>query len=126
MATIEIQRTQNDKLTRLYMGNIVIWFSYETPVAYSVPGIAGVVVSDKGWSETTRRHITSIKGRRAPIMHEDFERGLQAIQDGTAQALGAESTIIRTIAKLVEWADAARGERIAEISRNIDGSPWSA
>lgn len=115
MATIEIQRTQNDKLTRLYMGNIVIWFSYETPVAYSVPGIAGVVVSDKGWSETTRRHVASIKGRRAPIRHEDFERGLQAIQDGTAQALGAESVIIRTIAKLVDWADTARGERIAQI-----------
>lgn len=116
MATIEIQRTQNDKLTRLYMGNIVIWFSYETPVAYSVPGIAGVVVSDKGWSETTRRHIASIKGRRAPIMHEDFERGLEEIQRGLA--LAADNVVIRGISKLVEWADAARGERIAQIGQS--------
>lgn len=127
MATIEIAQFQNGKLTRLYLGDIVIWFSYETPVAYRVPGIAGVIVSDKGWSQTTRRHLGFIDGKRAPIPHEDFERGLTAIQDGTAQALGSESAIIRTIAKLVEQADAARGERVAAISRGLDStSLWSA
>lgn len=84
MTTIEIQRTQNDKLTRVYLGSIVIWFSYETPVAYSVPGIAGVTVSDKGWSVSTRRHLGTIDGRRAPIPHAEFEAGLAQIEKAIA------------------------------------------
>lgn len=123
MATIEIAQFQNGKLTRLYLGDIVIWFSYETPVAYRVPGIAGVIVSDKGWSQTTRRHIGSINGRRAPIAHEDFERGLNAIMHATSSLYGTQA--IQDIAVIVEQADAARGERIASISRGLDStSPW--
>lgn len=125
MATIEIAQFQNGKLTRLYLGNIVIWFSYNTPVAYAVPGIAGVVTSDKGWTQTTRRHIGSIPGRRAPIAHEDFERGLDVIQSAVSAAERHEG--IKRVAELVEKADAARGERIASISRDLDStSPWSA
>ncbi|WNN95108.1 hypothetical protein SEA_MAGRITTE_157 [Microbacterium phage Magritte] len=113
MATIEISTTQNGKLTRLYLGNIVIWFSYETPVAYRVPGIRGVIVSDKGWSQTTRRHIGTIEGKRAPIAHETFERGLDAIMSATGAA--AISFDFQVIAEMVELADSARGERIAQI-----------
>lgn len=122
-ATIEIKQSQNGKLTRLYLHDVVIWFSYETPVAYSIPGIAGVVTSDKGWTQTTRRHIASINGRRAPIAHEDFERGLMAIMYATTKL--HDTPTIREIAELVEQADVARGERVAAISRDLDStSPW--
>lgn len=110
---IAIERTQNAKLTKLTLGTVTIWFSYETPVAYQVRGIAGVVVSDKGWSETTRRHIAAIPGRRAPIAHEYFEWGLDAISQGTD--LGANSDVLGAVGELVERADAAKGERIALI-----------
>lgn len=121
MATIEIQQSQNGKLTRLYLGNIVIWFSYETPVAYSVPGIAGVVTSDKGWTQTTRRHIGSIPGRRAPIAHEDFERGLEGIM----HAANVPSATVREIAELIEKADAAqRADRERRLSKALEGNTW--
>ncbi len=117
-ATIEIQRTQNDKLTRLYLHDVVIWFSYETPVAYSIPGIAGVVTSDKGWTQTTRRHIATIPGRREPIAHDAFERGLLAIMHATTKL--ADTTTIREISDLVEAADASKGARItAELDRRV-------
>lgn len=81
---IEIERTQNDKLTRLNLGSIAIWFSYETPVAYTVPGMAGVIVSDKGWSVSTRRHLGTIEFRNAPIPHAEFEAGLERIEKAIA------------------------------------------
>lgn len=115
-ATIEIKQSQNGKLTRLYLHDVVIWFSYETPVAYAIPGIAGVVTSDKGWTQTTRRHIGSIPGRRTPIAHEDFERGLMAIMYATTKLY--DTTTVREIAELVEQADAARGERIARMGQS--------
>lgn len=124
MATIEISSSQNGKLTRLYLGNIVIWFSYETPVAYRVPGIAGTIVSDKGWSQTTRRHIGSIEGRRAPIAHEDFERGLEAIMRAVESV--ERNAAILEISKLVTQADAAqRQDREQRLSKALEGtSPW--
>lgn len=99
MNTIEIENTQNGKLTRLYLGNVCIWFSYSTPVAYSIPGVRGVIVSDKGWSQTTRRHIGTIPGRRAPIPHAEFERGLDQIQSSVNRALDTLSVYQSAIAE---------------------------
>jgi len=123
MATIEIQQSQNGKLTRLYLGNIVIWFSYETPVAYSVPGIAGVVTSDKGWTQTTRRHIATIPGRRAPIAHDDFMRGLNLIRGSVAAIAGSQA--VQDIAVIVEKADAAEGQRREQrLAKALEGNLW--
>lgn len=111
MNTVEIQQSMNGKLTEVRLGNVVIWFSYETPVAYSVPGVRGVTVSDKGWSQTTRRHIGSIPGRRQPISHAEFEAGLAALMakltaptalealDARAEALYDRAASYRTFAR---------------------------
>lgn len=87
---IKIERSQNDKLTKLTLGDITIYFSYETPVAFSIEnvGIAGTVVSDKGWSVSTRRHLGTITNRRDPIPHAQFTRALEAI---AASAAGSVS-----------------------------------
>lgn len=93
MATIEISRSQNNNLTRLYMGNVVIWFSYETPVAFHIPGERRVV-SENVWSNTTGRHLAEISPDKSTrIPHDEFERRLGEImiQINTALAPMSEA-----------------------------------
>lgn len=73
MATVELTRSQNNNLTRVYLGNIVLWFSYETIVAFHVPGQPRVV-SENRWSQTTGRHLNEIdNGNKSErISHEEF------------------------------------------------------
>lgn len=87
MNTIDFAQSSNNKLTRLSLGNVIIWFSYSTPVAYSAPGTRGVITSDKGWTETTRRHIGTIVGRRSPVAHRIFTAGLENIMSHLSQAM---------------------------------------
>ncbi len=61
MATVELSRSQNNNLTRVYVGNLVLWFSYETIVAFHAPG-AGRKVAANVWSQTTGRHLNEIDG----------------------------------------------------------------
>lgn len=42
--------------TELYVGDTVVFFSYETPVAALVPG-RGYLRTDQKWSATTSKHI---------------------------------------------------------------------
>ena len=123
-AEIKLQQSQNGKLTKLTIHTATIWFSYETPVAYIIPGVEGVVTSDKGWSVTTRRHIGSIPDRTAPIAHEVFERGLMAIMYAVSGMY--TTTTVREIQQAITDAEAEQQKHIAEISRNIGTSPWSA
>lgn len=87
-ATVEINRSQNNNLTRVYLGNVVIWFSYDTPVAYHVPG-SPRVVSVNRWSQTTGRHLNEIdNGNKADrVSGEEFEAGLSEIMDRINAAL---------------------------------------
>lgn len=62
MSTIEISHpTNRPNFTRLYLGNIVLWFSYETVVAFHVPGQPRVV-SENAWGPTTGKHLNEIDG----------------------------------------------------------------
>lgn len=38
------------------VGGITVWFSYETPIAFKVPG-QPVIVSENLWGPTTAKHI---------------------------------------------------------------------
>jgi hypothetical protein len=77
MATVELSRSQNNNLTRVYLGNLVLWFSYETVVAFHVPGQRRVV-SENIWSNTTGRHLNEIDGssKSTRVPHDEFERKL--------------------------------------------------
>lgn len=87
MDTIEFAQSQNNKLTQLSLGNVILWFSYSTCVAYRAPGTRHVVTSDKGWTETTRRHIGSIPNRGVPVPHRIFTAGLENIMSHLSDAM---------------------------------------
>lgn len=73
-------------LTKVTLGGQAIWFSYQTPVAYSypVPGIFGSTathVSTNVWTSTTGKHLSLIDGgtreaKAARLSHEQFEKNL--------------------------------------------------
>lgn len=93
MAAVELSKSMNDKLTRVYVGNIVLWFSYETIVAYHVPG-DGRKVSVNVWGTATGKHLNAIDGgtkdaKAERIPHGEFVRGLEAVMDRIERATAA-------------------------------------
>jgi hypothetical protein len=53
---------------RLEFGDLFLWFSYETVVAFKEPG-KNAVVSENIWSNTTGNHINTIDGGRENKKH---------------------------------------------------------
>lgn len=53
--------------TTLTVGDVVVFFSYETPVAAFVTGL-GWIRTDKKYSKTTTKHINNWCGRSASIV----------------------------------------------------------
>lgn len=79
--------TTNDSPNALelsLMGWVVIWFSYETVVAFESPW-TGRVVSENVWSRTTGKHLNAICSNHAhrvdhttfQALYDEFERRLQ-------------------------------------------------
>lgn len=87
-----ITRSQNDNLTRLYLGErITIWFSYETPVAFAISG-EGTFKQSKGrHSRTTDKHLNSIPG--TALEGEEFDRRLRSLLDTLNAALDNSDAI---------------------------------
>jgi hypothetical protein len=91
--SIGITRSMNDNLTRVDVGDLTLWFSYETPVAYLAPGEERQV-SENVWSATTSRHLNDIDGgtkeakaRRVP--HTLFTHRLGVLMDSISFTTGA-------------------------------------
>ena len=66
--------------TKLSVGDLWIWFSYTTPVAFRVLGERRVVrVND--WSNTTGKHLNEIDGgdKKSRISGPEFLRFLKAL-----------------------------------------------
>lgn len=56
------------------VGPVRVWYSYQTPVAFAVPGV-GCVVSQNVWSNTTGRHLNEIEpDKKARVPHGEFCR----------------------------------------------------
>ena len=66
-------------LTHITMGPLVIWFSYETPVAVR-RGDTPVLVSQNQWGTSTGRHLNNIDGgqKNTRVPHQEV---LDAIAD---------------------------------------------
>lgn len=61
---VSISQSLDNKLTRIGIGDVALWFSYETLVAFQVPG-SSPVVSENVWGTTTGKHLNAIDyGRR--------------------------------------------------------------
>lgn len=83
MATVELSRSQNNNLTRVYVGDLILWFSYETIVAFHAPG-SSRRVCENVWSQTTGRHLNEIDGgskeaKAARLSHDVFTVALDGI-----------------------------------------------
>jgi hypothetical protein len=49
-----------DNFHRIFINDFCFWFSYETIVAYKIPGKATVCSQNK-WSNTTGKHLNEIE-----------------------------------------------------------------
>lgn len=100
MATVELHRSQNNNLTRIYLGDIVLWFSYETIVAFHVPGSRPVVAANV-WSNTTGRHLNEIDGgnKSARLGPEDFRTKLDEVMTIINTAMATLSTYTAALAE---------------------------
>jgi hypothetical protein len=58
---------------RLYIGEAVIWFSYEQIIGFSLPKV-GTVLSDNAWSSTTGKHLNMISRTLPRVRHDEFNR----------------------------------------------------
>lgn len=91
MSNLSLSRSHNNNLTEVQIGDIRIWFSYETPVAFSI-GWATPVVSENVWSNTTGRHLASIDGGGKPaaktrVPFSTFELMLKQLNVTASEAL---------------------------------------
>jgi len=60
MNSISLRKGETPNETTLTLSGITIWFSYETPVAFTFRGKRVVRVND--WSTTTGKHLNRIDG----------------------------------------------------------------
>lgn len=79
-------RNMNENTARNFnmveVGNLDLYFSYETVVAFRSPK-TGLVISENVWSSTTGKHLNWInpdKDRR--VKHEEFEKLLKETLEG--------------------------------------------
>jgi hypothetical protein len=66
--------------TELHIGDSVVFFSYETPVAAFVPG-RGYVKTETKYSRTTSKHVTQwIDGSSTTLPQDDFDKLVAEVQ----------------------------------------------
>lgn len=68
--------TDRPNFTRADLGDITIWFSYETPIAFRAPGLRGTVVRENDWSTTTGKHLNYINEDKSARVDTDTFLGL--------------------------------------------------
>ena len=66
------------------LGDVTVYFSYETPVAFEAPG-HGLVVRENDWGNTTGKHLNWIDGGKheSRLPSSEFERLLKTEEDLT-------------------------------------------
>lgn len=66
---------------RLDLGEVEIWFSYETPIAFRLAG-GTPVVSENVWSTTTGKHLNLIDGgdKKGRLPHAEFTEALGKVE----------------------------------------------
>ena len=74
---INIQQIRSN-LTLVSLGNIQIYFSYETPIAFY--GDNGLICSENIWSRTTGKHLNYIEPDKSKrVKHQEFAEKLEKI-----------------------------------------------
>jgi hypothetical protein len=89
----------NDRpnFSRLYLGGVTFWFSYETCIAYKLAGQAWATVRENDWGPTTGKHMNLVHGDDRRVPSEEFEAQLGQIlermtyrPDSTIEEIRAE------------------------------------
>ena len=80
--SIEIEQIKPN-FTKINVGALTVWFSYETPIAFKVDGQPSVVLENI-WSSTTGKHLNSIDGgtktaKAERVSSVEFNRALDAL-----------------------------------------------
>lgn len=78
-----ISISRNNNATYIQLGDLEIWYSYETPVAFRFAGKR--VVSENVWSSTTGKHLNAIDGgdKESRVPWEVFDDALKSVLDRT-------------------------------------------
>ena len=79
---IEIEQIK-PYFTKINVGALTVWFSYETPIAFKVDGQPRVV-RENIWSTATGKHLNSIDGggkeaKAERVSSVEFNRALDAL-----------------------------------------------
>jgi hypothetical protein len=72
--------TDRPNFSRVDVGELTIWFSYRTPIAFHTDD-AGTVVRENDWNNTTGRHLNFVDygDKKSRISGSDFEARLSAL-----------------------------------------------
>jgi len=70
----------NARALKVTINGLVLWFSYNTVVAFATPGHVSVV-SENIFSRTTGKHLNYLAAKDERTPREAFERQLQAALD---------------------------------------------
>lgn len=83
--------------SRIYLGPLTIWFSYETPIGYAFPGL-GTITRENDWSTVTGKHLRNIPGdnKASRIPGEQFEKQLAEITIKIETALNDLADTLRS------------------------------
>jgi hypothetical protein len=78
--------TDRPNFTEFQVGDLTIWYSYQTPIAYRVwSSGTGIVVRENDWGPTTGRHCSFLdngRPRSSRVPGEIFDHDLALICDG--------------------------------------------
>ena len=73
--------TDRPNFSRVRINDIVIWFSYQTPIAFHHPS-TGEVVRENDWGPTTGKHLNYIEARHdRRVSGEEFQRRFDAVMN---------------------------------------------
>ena len=80
--SIEIEQIKPN-FTKINVGTVMVWFSYDTPIAFKVYGQPRVV-RENIWSTTTGKHLNAIDGgtktaKAERVSSEDFNAALKRL-----------------------------------------------
>lgn len=116
--TVSVHKGESPTATTVRIGHIDLVFSYETIVAFAVPGY-GWCVSENVWSKTTGKHLNQETPRPAHerLPHEEFKARLAIVLD----ALDVSDTLARDLRQFDTFGSPANlaGAGIARVEEFI-------
>ncbi len=72
---ITIEKTQNNKFTTVEIGNLKLYFSYETIIGFKT-GTRTTAIKNY-WSNTTGRHLNTFSDKSERLERPDFNQALE-------------------------------------------------